>query len=795
MVHRLGRAVLSWCIPALCIIAQSASAQTWRIGAVNSVLQIPATNACNVTWYDPEVFVPSTGTVKLLTQGGNLSQVCNPVGTPGIDSFFSAQGSSSTGAWTTPTATSCPGVRGFYMQGGQTQNCGYSPTNPGPIASPSVVKIGTHFFMAFSGGNADYIMGRIYWAVSSDGTNWTAFNNNPPAGFTWKPILTPEYGNPCSPFGVGQLSLSYDAADTSMGPNGTFYIHIAYIHGTAGKELDVYAYRFAYNPSDAAGFGLPSTYYSNGTKPGQFCVAASSSPTATCSWVNHSGRVVFDYDNQPVAVAGDPLITRYTGMRQLQYGGGDIKFDPIHNNWLHLYSFGGSVSWQTATSLASSTWTSAQTVDLSGLDSALTSRYGGNYQSSERYYGGLWYGALGNRTGLWLFQPVDPNNCSWPFAGLGIAPAELCSGTPTVTIVSPATGPASGGTAITLSGTNLDCASAVTFGGTAASVVSKSPTSLSVTTPAHAASAVNVAVTTPGGTATKTNGFTYTAPPVYEGFHDSLDCNGTAGWAWDQNRPNDPITVDIYDGTTLLGSVSANGFRQDLLNAGKGNGYHGFGFSLPSSVRNGSAHSISVKFGGTSTLLTSSPRSVTCRSLSVTKAGTGAGTVTSNPAGISCGSDCSEWYPANSSVTLTASATSGTFSGWSGAADCSDGVVTLSANLSCTATFTAPTPTARLIWLQPQAKAGFGTPGSLVMAGSASGAAAGTTVRVTWRDVTANGAWTTEPYQAPPDGNGIWYHEILNANYTHQYAVYATYSTVTSTTCTYPGSGTIYWCP
>jgi len=104
-------------------------------------------------------------------------------------------------------------------------------------------------------------------------------------------------------------------------------------------------------------------------------------------------------------------------------------------------------------------------------------------------------------------------------------------------------------------------------------------------------------------------------------------------------------------------------------------------------------------------------------------------------------------------------------------------------------------PTAHLIWMQPQAMAGFGTPGSLVMAGSATGASAGTMVSVTWRDATAGGSWRTEPYTPTPDANGIWYHEILNANYSHRYDAYATYSTATSPTCTYPGSGTIYWCP
>ncbi|MBU1233010.1 MAG: hypothetical protein KKI15_07720, partial [Proteobacteria bacterium] len=75
-------------------------------------------------------------------------------------------------------------------------------------------------------------------------------------------------------------------------------------------------------------------------------------------------------------------------------------------------------------------------------------------------------------------------------------------------------------------------------------------------------------------------------------------------------------------------------------------------------------------------------------SLTVATAGTGTGTVTSSPAGIDCGTDCSEDYDYNSVVTLTATADAGSgFVGWSG--DCSaDGTVTMDAAKSCTATFT-----------------------------------------------------------------------------------------------------------
>jgi uncharacterized protein (DUF2141 family) len=79
--------------------------------------------------------------------------------------------------------------------------------------------------------------------------------------------------------------------------------------------------------------------------------------------------------------------------------------------------------------------------------------------------------------------------------------------------------------------------------------------------------------------------------------------------------------------------------------------------------------------------------------LTVSKVGTGSGTVTSNPAGVDCGADCSEAYDYNTFVTLTPAADPGsTFAGWSGDADCSDGSVTMTAATSCSATFDVEAP-------------------------------------------------------------------------------------------------------
>jgi hypothetical protein len=77
--------------------------------------------------------------------------------------------------------------------------------------------------------------------------------------------------------------------------------------------------------------------------------------------------------------------------------------------------------------------------------------------------------------------------------------------------------------------------------------------------------------------------------------------------------------------------------------------------------------------------------------LSIARAGPGSGTVTSSPTGINCGSDCFQAYDIDTPVTLTGTPAdaNSVFDGWSGDTDCTDGQVTMDANLGCTATFSA----------------------------------------------------------------------------------------------------------
>ena len=85
---------------------------------------------------------------------------------------------------------------------------------------------------------------------------------------------------------------------------------------------------------------------------------------------------------------------------------------------------------------------------------------------------------------------------------------------PTIGSISPDEGPIIGGQQVTVTGTNLIGATSVTFDGVAGVIDSKTPTTINVTTPAGAEGVADVVVTTPGGDATATGGYTYVAPPT-----------------------------------------------------------------------------------------------------------------------------------------------------------------------------------------------------------------------------------------------------------------------------------------
>jgi DNA-binding beta-propeller fold protein YncE len=119
---------------------------------------------------------------------------------------------------------------------------------------------------------------------------------------------------------------------------------------------------------------------------------------------------------------------------------------------------------------------------------------------------------------------------------------------PTVTALSPSSGPTAGGTSVTLTGTNLTGASAVSFGGTAAtSFTVNSASQITAITPAGSAGTIDLTITTAGGTSATSSAdhYTYMAAPTVSAINPGT--SPTAGGA----------TIAIT-GTNLTGATAVS---------------------------------------------------------------------------------------------------------------------------------------------------------------------------------------------------------------------------------------------
>jgi hypothetical protein len=175
-----------------------------------------------------------------------------------------------------------------------------------------------------------------------------------------------------------------------------------------------------------------------------------------------------------------------------------------------------------------------------------TSTY--NFSSAAFTNSATAYAVIGNEQG--------GNACSF-FDNFQVS--GVVAPVPTVTAVSPTSGPIAGGTSVTISGTNFTGATAVSFGSVAASSFTvNSATSITAVDPAEAAGTVHVTVTTANGTSV-TNAadqFTFVAPgaPTVTGLSPTsgLTTGGTSV----------TITGTNFTGATAVdfGSVAASSF-------------------------------------------------------------------------------------------------------------------------------------------------------------------------------------------------------------------------------------------
>ena len=159
-----------------------------------------------------------------------------------------------------------------------------------------------------------------------------------------------------------------------------------------------------------------------------------------------------------------------------------------------------------------------------------------------------------------------------------VAPAQAAP--PTVTSLSPAYGVKAGGSTTVITGTNFTGTTGVTIGGAAATIISVTDTSISITVPASATTgAKSVVITNPDGSATQANGFSYSDTSVACGTSGSFHITSNVVVA----AINCVGTVDVPSGVTTINSCtfgnSAGG------NCGTLSGNAVTDVTLPSSIR------------------------------------------------------------------------------------------------------------------------------------------------------------------------------------------------------------------
>ncbi|MCF2504696.1 T9SS type A sorting domain-containing protein [Dyadobacter sp. CY107] len=100
--------------------------------------------------------------------------------------------------------------------------------------------------------------------------------------------------------------------------------------------------------------------------------------------------------------------------------------------------------------------------------------------------------------------------------------------------------------------------------------------------------------------------------PDYEGVMEIASCSEVIGWAWNKSYPNTAVIVELIEGNTVHASITADAYRSDIKDAGKGTGKYGFKIPLPTNLKDGNVHQLSVRVRNSSYVLGGSPKATTC---------------------------------------------------------------------------------------------------------------------------------------------------------------------------------------
>jgi hypothetical protein len=100
--------------------------------------------------------------------------------------------------------------------------------------------------------------------------------------------------------------------------------------------------------------------------------------------------------------------------------------------------------------------------------------------------------------------------------------------------------------------------------------------------------------------------------PDYEGWLDAANCDVISGWVWNKREPNTPLRVDvIVNGSTFV-QLTADQFRQDLKDTGRGDGRHMFKIPTPARLKNSRNNTVNVKVSGSQFFIANGNKTFNC---------------------------------------------------------------------------------------------------------------------------------------------------------------------------------------
>jgi len=99
------------------------------------------------------------------------------------------------------------------------------------------------------------------------------------------------------------------------------------------------------------------------------------------------------------------------------------------------------------------------------------------------------------------------------------------------------------------------------------------------------------------------------------GFFETCNEVFVSGWIADETNPDQYMDIDIVIDNELVTNVTANLFRQDLLDANIGNGNYAFNVLIPKKFKDGIEHKVEVREAITGVLIPGNPKTFISKKL------------------------------------------------------------------------------------------------------------------------------------------------------------------------------------